>query len=105
MDRELIMFLAELAIRGVVLIASFYGWQFIRKHNLQNAVQTAVAAAEMYFRQPGMGAAKKQRVEEYILKRFTITEEELTVLIDAAVNEMNRGKAKTLVLPPQAPQQ
>jgi LL-H family phage holin len=57
----------------------------------------AVKAAEMLWTESGMGADKKQFVIDYLNKIFNekkivITEEQLNVLIEAAVQELNKDK-------------
>jgi LL-H family phage holin len=57
----------------------------------------AVGAAEMIFNAEGMGTDKKQYVINFINKLFNskkvvITEEQIEVLIEAAVNELNKIK-------------
>lgn len=57
----------------------------------------AVKAAEMLWTESGMGADKKQFVVDYLSKMFNekkviITEEQMNVLIEAAVQELNKDK-------------
>jgi hypothetical protein len=56
-------------------------------------VNVAVAAAEQIFSAPQQGTNKKIYVIEFLnSKGITLTEEELNVLIEAAVYELNRAK-------------
>ncbi|HAS91921.1 MAG TPA: holin [Clostridiales bacterium] len=56
-------------------------------------VNVAVAAAEQIFSAPQQGTNKKKYVIEFLnSKGITLTEEELNVLIEAAVYELNRAK-------------
>ena len=57
----------------------------------------AVKAAEMLWTESGMGSDKKQFVIDYLSKMFNekkviITEEQMNVLIEAAVQELNKDK-------------
>lgn len=57
----------------------------------------AVKAAEMLWPESGMGSDKKQFVVDYLNKMFNekkvvITEEQLNVLIESAVQELNKYK-------------
>lgn len=59
----------------------------------------AVKCAEMLFIEQGMGTEKKAYVIDFLNKLFNkekvvITEEQLNVLIEAAVNELNMNKNK-----------
>lgn len=56
-------------------------------------VNVAVAAAEQIFSAPAQGASKKMYVIEFLKsKGITITEQELDVLIEAAVFELNKAR-------------
>lgn len=56
-------------------------------------VNVAVAAAEQIFSAPQQGTNKKIYVIEFLnSKGIKLTEEELNVLIEAAVYELNRAK-------------
>lgn len=57
----------------------------------------AVKAAEMLWTESGMGESKKQFVVDYLNnmfneKKVVITEEQLNVLIESAVQELNKSK-------------
>ena len=61
----------------------------------------AVKAAEMLWVETGHGADKKAYVVEYLNDLFNknkivITEEQINVLIEAAVQELNKNKVKTV---------
>ena len=56
-------------------------------------VNVAVAAAEQIFSAPQQGPSKKMYVIEFLKsKGITITEQELDVLIEAAVFELNKAR-------------
>lgn len=56
-------------------------------------VYMAVAAAEQIFQIPKSGEAKKKYVIDYLLKLgIKLTDEELNILIEAAVYELNKAK-------------
>lgn len=60
-------------------------------------VSLAVKAAEMLWTESGMGSDKKQFVVDYLNRMFNekkviITEEQLNILIEAAVLELNKDK-------------
>ena len=53
-----------------------------------------VEAAEKIFKEPGMGASKKQYVKEFLeSKGFTLSETEVDVAIESAVLEMQNAIA------------
>lgn len=55
-------------------------------------VKTAVEAAEMLYREQGMGTEKKEYVLKFLeKKRFALDQEEIENLIEAAVLEMKRA--------------
>lgn len=59
--------------------------------------ESAVKCAEMIFNEKGMGKDKKQFVVEFLTEKFNkkktvITEEQLNILIEAAVQELNKNK-------------
>ena len=61
-------------------------------------VSMAVNAAEMIFKEVGMGESKKEYVVNFLNKMFNknkvaITEDQLNILIESAVNELNNIKA------------
>ena len=52
----------------------------------------AVEAAEMIFKEEGMGAAKKQYVKEFLEgKGFNLDEKEIDIAIESAVLEMQHA--------------
>ena len=62
-------------------------------------VNMAVRAAEMVFTESGMGESKKAYVIEFLTGMFNknkviITEEQMNILIEAAVQQMNENKIK-----------
>ena len=59
--------------------------------------ELAVKCAEMIFNEKGMGKDKKKFVIEFLTEKFNknktdITEEQLNILIEAAVQELNKKK-------------
>lgn len=61
----------------------------------------AVKAAEMLWTESGKGADKKAYVVDYLNNLFNknkvvITEEQIGILIEAAVQELNKNKVKTV---------
>lgn len=59
----------------------------------------AVKCAEMLFAEKGMGVEKKAYVVDFLNKLFNknkqvITEQQIEILIEAAVNEMNAERGK-----------
>lgn len=55
-------------------------------------VKTAVEAAEMLYKEQGMGTAKKEYVLKFLEKKgFALDQEEIENLIEAAVLEMKRA--------------
>lgn len=59
----------------------------------------AVNAAEMIFKETGMGESKKEYVTNFLNEIFNknkvvITEEQIEILIESAVNELNNIKSE-----------
>lgn len=59
----------------------------------------AVNAAEMIFKEAGMGESKKEYVTNFLNEIFNknkvvITEEQIEILIESAVNELNNIKSE-----------
>lgn len=60
--------------------------------NIQTWVKLAVEAAEMIYREAGMGVQKFQYVVDFLKdKGFQLDTNEIKVLIESAVNEMKNG--------------
>ena len=92
-DREVIMFLVDLVIRGLAVVLFIGALYLINKYNLQKWVSIAVKAAEMIYNMPGMGAEKKQWVLEFLANKLKlVTAEELDAMIEAAVQEIQKYK-------------
>ena len=90
MDKQIILLIVEFLIRLFVLllIPKIYKW--IKQHNLEKAIKDAVWAAEQLFKKNDpTGEKRKAFVQEYILERFNISEDELNILIEAFVKELN----------------
>ena len=61
-----------------------------QRDNIYFWVQVAVNAAEQIYAEKGMGMIKKKYVVEYLRnKGINISEEDLNILIEAAVRELN----------------
>ena len=65
----------------------------------QEWVTMAVKAAEMIFTEKGMGVQKKEYVVKFLTEQFNknkvvITEEQLNILIEAAVKQMKENENK-----------
>ena len=61
-----------------------------QRNNIYFWVQVAVNAAEQIYVEKGMGMIKKKYVVEYLRnKGINISEEDLNILIEAAVKELN----------------
>ena len=61
--------------------------------NIQKWAKIAVAAAEMIYKESGMGTLKKQYVTEYLKgKGYTLDVDTVDALIEAAVLEMNQNQ-------------
>ena len=61
-----------------------------QRNNIYFWVQVAVNAAEQIYVEKGMGMIKKKYVVEYLRnKNINISEEDLNILIEAAVKELN----------------
>lgn len=96
MNREIVLLLVEFLIRLAVLIIVPLAYKLLKKYNLEKAVKEAVWAAEQLLKKNDpTGEKRKYFVKTYILDRFKISEEELDVLIEAAVRELNIIQKKT----------
>ncbi len=90
MNREIVLLLVEFLIRLAVLIIVPLAYKLLKKYNLEKAVKEAVWAAEQLLKKNDpTGEKRKYFVKTYILDRFKISEEELDVLIEAAVRQLN----------------
>ena len=90
MNREIVLLLVEFLIRLAVLIIVPLAYKLLKKYNLEKAVKEAVWAAEQLLKKNDpTGEKRKYFVKTNILDRFKISEEELDVLIEAAVRQLN----------------
>lgn len=90
MNREVILLIAEFLIRLFVIVALPMLYKLVKKHKLEKTIQNAVWAAEQLFKKNDpTGEKRRAYVENYILKRFNISEEELRMLIESFVKELN----------------
>ena len=90
MDKQVILLIVEFLIRLFVLLLLPKIYKWIKQHNLEKAIKDAVWAAEQLFKKNDpTGEKRKAFVQEYILERFKISEEELNILIEAFVKELN----------------
>ena len=90
MDKQAILLIVEFLIRLFVLLLLPKIYKWIKQHNLEKAIKDAVWAAEQLFKKNDpTGEKRKAFVQEYILERFKISEEELNILIEAFVKELN----------------
>lgn len=59
---------------------------------LQKWVKIGVQAAEMIFKESGMGAVKKEYVTEFLKQKgYTLDTDEINNLIESAVLELKKG--------------
>lgn len=90
MDKQVILLIMEFLIRLFVLLLLPKIYKWIKQHNLEKAIKDAVWAAEQLFKKNDpTGEKRKAFVQEHILERFKISEEELNILIEAFVKELN----------------
>ena len=90
MDKQVILLLMEFLIRLFILLLLPKIYKWINQHNLEKAIKDAVWAAEQLFKKNDpTGEKRKAFVQEHILERFKISEEELNILIEAFVKELN----------------
>lgn len=62
----------------------------VQRDNIQLVVEIAVFAAEQIYKGPKMGTIKKQEVLDYLaFKGINLTDEDLDMLIEAAVMQLN----------------
>lgn len=68
-----------------------------QRENIEFWVYMGVAAAEQIFQIPKSGEEKKQFVVEYLVRLgIKLSEQELNILIEAAVYELNKFKADVM---------
>lgn len=90
MDKQVILLIAEFLIRLFVLLLLPKIYKWIKQYNLEKTIKDAVWAAEQLFKKNDpTGEKRKAFVQEYILERFKISEDELNILIEAFVKELN----------------
>lgn len=90
--------ITDLIIRIIIpllgAIITYYIVPLLKEKNIYNQVEIAVKAAEQIFG-ANTGEQKFEYVKNWIKDKFKITDEELKVIIEAAVYEMNEVKKKT----------
>lgn len=63
-----------------------------QQQNIQTWVRIAVQAAEMIFKETGMGAMKYDYVAQFLAEKgFDLKTDEVKALIESAVNELKNG--------------
>lgn len=89
--------ITDLIIRIIIpllgAIITYYIVPLLKEKNIYNQVEIAVKAAEQIFG-ANTGEQKFEYVKNWIKDKFKITDEELKVIIEAAVYEMNEVKKK-----------
>lgn len=97
MNNEILIFISEIAMPFIFTAISIYvvpvATKFINDKQLNQAVKIAVEGIEQYMT-TSEGTAKKQAVKDYVLSKFDISNEELNILIEAAVFEINNNTKK-----------
>lgn len=92
MNNEFLIFLTEIAFPLVFSVFSLYVaptiTSFINENQLNQAVDIAVIGVEQYMT-TAEGSAKKQAVKDYVLSKFELSDDQLDILIEAAVFELN----------------
>lgn len=92
MNNEILIFLTEILIpivtSGVFIYVVPIVTKFINNYQLNQAVKVAVESVEQYM-STAEGAVKKQTAKDYVLSKFLISDDELNILIEAAVFEIN----------------
>lgn len=86
-------FIIKIIIPLICAILTMYIIPFLKEKRIYGCVTTAVQAAEQIYRESGMGKEKFEYVKEWVQKKFRISDEDLTNIIEAAVFEMNGGKS------------
>lgn len=94
MDFELLNIIIQLIVMAVLL----FGVWAIRKWQLEKYVTWAVYAYEAIIKGTKLGEVRKEAVIDFITKKFKISREELSIIIDGIVEQMNiqKGKAPKL---------
>ena len=77
-----------------LLVVSYFLFRKFRDDRVMKWVIIAVEAAEQIHKESGMGKEKFAYVEEWILKKFKISKEELKLFIESAVYKINTEKKK-----------
>lgn len=81
----------EFLLRAVIIVIGYHVVNFIKKRNLEKWVEFCVRAAEQLAIAGIIDfEERKEYVKQRVLEKFSLTEEELDVLIEAAVEELNR---------------
>ena len=78
----------------ILLVVSCYLFRKFRDDRVMKWVIIAVEAAEQIYKESGLGKEKFAYVEEWILKKFKISKEELKLFIESAVYKINTEKKK-----------
>jgi len=94
MDRELVLFLADLAIRAIIGLAVYFAFRLASKFNAKWVVTMLVYAAEQVIKGAGLGEQKRAWVLEKAASMLNLTQDELLILLESAVGEMNQKYKK-----------
>ena len=78
----------------ILLVISYYLIKKFRDERVMKWVIMIVKAAEQIYKESGMGKEKFAYAEEWILKKFKVSKEELKNFIESAVYEINTEKKK-----------
>ena len=101
---EITKIVIELIVTGVVVLIGMYLIPEIKSrigeekfNKIVYYVDIAVRAAEQMFKESGLGVKKKEYVLDFIngvlsKMNYSITEDELNILIESAVKDMNDAK-------------
>lgn len=96
MNEYTIFLIVDYVIRILVILLGTGALWIIRRYALEKWITAAVKAAQMIF-EPGMGAEKKLYVLDFLNDKFfmkfltfSLTEEQLDALIEAAVLELKK---------------
>ena len=95
MPKEILLTVVEYAIRIIVLVVGTYVIRFVKQYDLEKWVKFCVQAAEQIFNAPGLGKEKKEYVRQRVIEKYHISEEDLDILVEAAVEELNRVQKNT----------
>ncbi len=92
MTNQILIFINEIAIPFIFSAISIYvlpvAKDFINEKQLNDAVKIAVEGVEQYM-STAEGSAKKQAVKDFVLSKFQVSNDQLNILIEAAVFELN----------------